>query len=71
MIPSASGHVISLFRAVPIPGRRRASDNTFIKPVRQRVDMPSSTVIHAMHRISSLLQQGSFREAKDQLEAII
>ncbi|MEO8779511.1 MAG: tetratricopeptide repeat protein [Rhodanobacter sp.] len=33
--------------------------------------MPSSTVIHAMHRISSLLQQGSFREAKDRLEAII
>ena len=33
--------------------------------------MPSSAVIDAMHRISSLLQQGSFREAQGQLEAII
>ncbi len=33
--------------------------------------MPSSAVINAMHRISSLLQQGSFRDAQSQLEAII
>ncbi|MEO7198985.1 MAG: putative 2OG-Fe(II) oxygenase [Dokdonella sp.] len=33
--------------------------------------MTSSAVVDAMHRISSLLQQGSFREAQGQLEAIV
>ena len=45
--------------------------NASIKMVCRQVVMTSPAVIDAMRRISSLLQQGGFRDAHDQLEVIV